>query len=334
MTRFAVIESECDCIVSVLGMDMLILKGNSDVIPINGNGTIIIKVYGLSDTDEKLPVVKAHYAVIEEGKLKESTLEALDWGDIIEFKLKPEFILRQDEPIPTLLDSVSFSYGSGNVSAELYSEQGIRLDLIPERGEPMSLSIGFGKQGRLRTLDVGRQQLLCVDVESENRYRSVYLSGNAEKVLDIFGDLTGITDGRPFSIERIQSVRGYERRCVYDYAEGGFRSISNEVGFFSRKEHIPDNDTEKALSVFEDIIFDPGERWRAYLSSELTTESSRASVADFFGEYDCAVPFPVEEPGGCVTIGLIKKGDTDLIIRPLKYRIWMREGAIADIEEL
>ena len=104
-----------------------------------------------------------------------------------------------------------------------------------------------------------------------------------------------------------------------------------ETGFFTHEEVRPDNDADTALSFFEELKFGFAPGWRSALSEGLEG-AGEGELRDYVGEYSSAAVYPVEEPQGAVTVGLMEGGG--MIARPRRFSLSFRDGRITDITEL
>ena len=258
----------------------------------------------------------------------EASVPTVDWGDVVEVCAGSIFVRGERRDKPRVLSSADFFLGDRRAKVELISEGGLNLAFTPAGGRTETYSIGEGKGGELSVFDVGSARFLSVKAATEAGERLVLLTRNAETALDVEGDAAGITDGRPTVTERLDTVRGYERRTGYEFKNGGFHELGKEIGFFTREETEPSSDGERALSIAEELRLGTG-RWRELLSEELA--SAQDELKGFLGEYDEARLHPLEEGEGRATVGLIKRDGNYAYAR--KFLFSFDNGKLTDIRE-
>ena len=322
-----VISSKRPCAV-FCGEGRFRLEGGSrTVIPAAPDSELFLTVWG---EGEGIQVPSLVYIRLEKGEAVRSNMPVIDWGDVLELSAEPVSIPTEPQGRPRLLDAAEAVFGGRSVKAELFEERGLFVALTPQGRSPASFALGEGRGGSLSVLDVGRERLLVVKTETGRGERLVVMSFEAEILLDAEGDRAAVMDGRPTVIDRLGTVRGHERRTVYEFTGGRPVKLPEEIGFFEGAERIPASDAERALSIAEDVSLGT-ERWRELISPELAAGLGGNEMKEFLGDFSAARLYPLEEPEGRATVGLTDgKGP---VMRPRRLVFTFSKGLVADVEE-
>ena len=296
------------------------------------NGELLFSVWPCGEYDETtIPVPALHAISFKDGRAESGSLSIIDWGDIIEAAVEPKLyrVPRREEP--RLLDTMDFGFENGRARAELYTDSGLRLSVTPRTGERFSLALGSGTGGRLNDYDIGSKRLLTVSATEEEKERLILLNEKLEKVLDICGKRARIEEGAPVLYEDLCTVRGHERRTVYELIGGAFRQSKTETGFFGGEAHEPKGASEAALAFMEELRLGL-EGWDELLHGGELEGASKEELIEFFGEYGAELAYPAEEPEGRATIGLIN--EKARCVYPRKFLFMFLHGRLMDINEL
>ncbi|MBO4383932.1 MAG: hypothetical protein J5854_00750 [Clostridia bacterium] len=302
------------------------------ILPVGENGDVSFTVWGRGRRDGRaVPVPRFVGITIEDGRAVSSDIPVLNWGDVIEAEAEPFFIREPPKTDPGVLGTAETVFGGSRVRAELFYDNGLNIAYTRDGAPPVSVAIGEGENGSIRTLDAGSARYLVVRADVCGGKRLVILDGEGAVTLDVRGADADVVEGYPTVTERLGSVRGLERRTRFKLVKGTCKALPSELGFFTGEEHIPESDTERALSIAEDVLFGRESGWRAFLSEELSETLQNDSLKTFFGDYDAARPHPVEERDGRVTVGLYSKKDH--IASPRRFLFVFEGGLLTDVEE-
>ena len=299
--------------------------------PFFSSGEIGFSVWGSGDRSGSIPIPVLHRIRIGDPGSIAGTVPMIDWGDVIEAGVEPLYFRPYVQTEPRPMGSVQYYFGDAKAKAELYVDGGLRLALTPRGGEAFSIPLGPGTEGRMQLMDVGRETVLAVIASCGDRMRLILLNKNAEILLEETGTFAGIADGYPCTYEMLGTIRGHERRKRFEYANGSFAPKDESIGFYHAAEREPESDAERAIDLIERLRFGI-EGWRGAMTSELAEGTTESELAAFLGDYDRAAVYPMEEPGGRVTIGLISGDDNPA--HPRKFVFVFSDGLLTDIEEL
>lgn len=324
-----VFMAEEDCVLGLGGVFTALSAGVPFIYPAPWDSELAFTVWGAPDGSS---IPAAHRLRIGNGSLEFATLPAVDWGSAAEIMVSPIGLPKAAPKTPLLLSEAKWFAGERRAKAELYSDNGVRLAISPEGGEPYSYPLGEGCEGSLRTVDFGFARLLSVRLKAGKGERLLLIDQKQEKVFEAAGDEAFLDEGVPTVIESLGTVRGHERRTRWEYRGGGFVPEGSETGFFTRAERAPESLSERAASAAEEARLGLPSRGE-FISEELQGMLGENGLADFLGDFETVSAYPLEEGAGLATIGLFGKREGN-IARPKKLLFTFREGLIDDIEEL
>ncbi|MBO4848041.1 MAG: hypothetical protein J5586_02710 [Clostridia bacterium] len=303
-------------------------RGETRVIPAPKDGGAFFTVWGIGEREGSIPVPTLHSIVFKDGAPVSATLPVVDWGGVAQVEVKPAYLPSRGYEIPKLLDTLDLGSRNSRAKAELYRDGVLRLN-ISGQGEAVTLAVGEGESGSLGLLDVGSARLVYVHVAKREGERLIMLGPDTETLLDIEGDKATVIDGRPTCIKALGTVRGHERRLMYEYANGSFGRPREEIGFFTRERREPRSDGERALALVEEAGMGLGEEWRSFLTPDLSKELGSEELRSFIGEFAAAklCPLSADVP----VVGVMGSGG--MIMRPRMFSFVFEDGLIEDVRE-
>lgn len=320
-------EAKYACIAAISGMFWRLDKSEPASLPVPGTGEYFINVW----PEERARIPYCAYLRLEDGRAAEATESVVDWGGVIEVKLRD-----CEKTVKHLYETRSFGSADlviNGVPAKvgLYRENGMKLDVSIKGGERYYVPLGEGESGSIGTIDVGSAKLLWIKTVGEAGESMGFFDPRGSLSESVKGDRVSIENGYAVSIEKLDSVRGYEIKRRFEITPTGPKEAGKETGFFTSEEHIPENETETALAFIEELEFGVPD-WRSRLCPEIGEASEREDLLAFFGEYTGRIAYPLECPKDRAMIGLIRNDGK--ISRPDRFRFTFENGLIADIEEL
>lgn len=329
-----IITARSPCTVCFGGGASFLGRGESVLIPCAPDSENFFTVWGVSgyETLDKLAVPVLHRVTLTGGRITGSSAPALDWGEAAELTVGPEFVPAIVHGSPMLMAQTDFLFRERRSKVELISDGGAKLVFFPDGMDPLSLSLGDGEEGELRTVDVGSARLLAVKLAADMEERLVIVTHEGETILDVSGSKASIEDGAPTVTEYLGTVRGHEKRTRYEYERGGFRKTEESIGFFERPAREPASCAETALALAEELrlgVYRP-EYYR--FAGALAGGVEEGSLREFFGAYSDESRCPFALPEGKAQVGLIS--ETGIIRRPRKFLFAFDGGAITDIDEI
>lgn len=331
MLTALIVKTVSPCAVSMGGAFSVAAPETPLVLPVPPDGDVFLSVWDAAPGDGAFTAPALIRIKLEGGRAMQANNTVIDWGDVLETVVAPLKTRLCVPKKPALLDTADFVYLSKPARAELYSDNGLGLALVPRSGAAAYFSLGEGENGDLRVIDLGSARVLVVTADTDSGTRVVAVGQDAEIMLDEKGSGgAGIADGLLYVVERLDSVRGLERRTRFEYVKGGFTALAPELGFFTRDRHEPANDAERAVAAAEDVLFGLMEG-RGLLSEELSESLGEGSLGEFLGEFKRVFVHPIEEREGRVTLGLSL--DEGPVLRPRRFVFVFENGLISDIEE-
>ncbi|MBR3382326.1 MAG: hypothetical protein IKG85_04740 [Clostridia bacterium] len=319
-----------DCVMHIFGEYVGLTRGVPAFFPVPGECEIFFSLWGGAGSGSRILVPSLERVVLEGGGIRSSTCPALDWGDVMEVFPDPMRELRIPGAEPKSFGAVDIDSNGRRVRAELFRDTCMRIAFSGSTGEDYTVALGEGEAGSISVIDVGSRRLLCVVLSREEGERMIVLTASGEITGEISGFRTYMKSGEAHRIIKLPSVRGFERRTVFELRDGAFREKNEEIGFFTGEEHVPGNESETAVSFIEEL--DLGlDDWKERLCPDLREELDAAALKDFFGSHARAVPYPVEEPDGTATVGLTGSGGG--VMKPERFVFGFDEGMIFDITE-
>ncbi len=327
-----VFTSKRECVIEIEGAYASISPDMPAAVPVVGRDELIFSVWprrGSNGSELMLPSLgRVRFGV--EGACCDSGV-TVDWGDLTEIAIEPLSVALPCFGPVRHLSSMTLSSDHRRNELELYFDNGLRLAVSPQGAQPYSIALGEGREGRLFSYDAGNERLIAIEANTDAGQRLILLNERFETALDLRGDRALIEEGTPTVYESLGTVMGHEKRTRYELTGGGFKAGAPEVGFFTREPHEPVSDAERALELASELRLGlPG--WNAFLRGGPLEEASAEELKDFFGEYDCELMYPAEEPAGLATIGLVKSGQS--CVRPRKLEFSFDHGVITDVNEL
>lgn len=329
-----IITAENACTVCFGSGATFLRRGESVLLPCASSTELFFTVWGVSDPDreDSISIPALYRVTMTDGRISGSTARAIDWGDAAEIGVSPAYMPAPLPDRPKLMAEIDFVYRGRRARAELVSDGGAKLLILPEGLEPLSLPLGTAERGELRILDVGSARLLTVILGSSGKERIIAVSSEGETLLDEAGDTAQIDDGAPAVTNLLGTVRGHEKRTRYEFVRGTFIKTSETVGFFGKPRSVPSSYPETALALVQELRLGVFEKSDYRFAGALKDGVDETSLRDFLGEYLAEALYPYPQPEGKAVVGLIS--DTGLIRRPRRFLFAFEDGALVDIDEL
>ena len=320
-------KAERACTVSISNLFWRLEKGESASLPVPGTGELFISVW----PEESGRIPYCAFLRLEDGRAVESTGGVLDWGDVIEVKLRECEKTGKLFSEPRYFGSADLMINGVPAKVGLYRENGMKLDVSLKGGECYYVPIDEGESGSIGKIDVGSTKLIWIKTVCEAGESMVFFDSRGSLSEVVKGNAVSIENGYAVSVEKLSSVRGFEIRKRFEITPSGPKEIGREIGCFSAQEHIPENESETALSFIEELEYGLPD-WQSRLCPELTEASDRDLLLEFFDEYVHKSAYPIECPEHTAVIGLVRKDER--ISRPDRFRFAFENGMISDIAEL
>ena len=165
-------------------------------------------------------------------------------------------------------------------------------------------------------MDVGSEMLLIIhatgcaakddpaasELSSE---RLIVLNGANEIIASVTGERCTVEDGYLVSVTSLGTVLGHEERKRYELAGESIRRAdlasgeaalasepTGELGFFTHAPHLPENAREAGLCLLECLLLGREKEALSLLSPALSKGLDFATLEEFFGDFDDALPPP------------------------------------------
>lgn len=299
------------------------------VIPVIG-GELVFTVWRTECARGFSPMPALCRAVIKNGVLAESSAPAVDWGGVIE--LMPRTVLIETErPVRQVLDSARFRMGERTARAELVLDGGVRLELLRDGAAPLSFGLGSGNRGSLRVIDFGFARCLAAHIFRDGGEGLAIVSPEGVLVLNAEGERADVVDGVPTRIESLGTKRGHELRTRWETLGGVFVPKEDPPGFYTHEPFPLEGEAEKAAALFEETAL--GRDVSELMTGSLAEAAGEGGLRDYAGEFSRVLLFPLEEPPGAVTVGLVRK-EEGAVTRPDRFRVSFSDGLADDVAEL
>lgn len=263
-----------------------------------------------------LPLVRGYIAAargiaMHQGRLicnSDSPIKAVQWpGGVVDIflELEPLHTVGAFEPASTLARE---RIGSRRVT--LFREGGIHLAIEDQsrQNEPLfSHTVACGGAASMESIDLPGATVLFILAKEKagRRCCCVRLDREVVLTLEIEGAEIKREGDNVVCISALQSLRGLQKREVYDMAQG--KLLTQKVGYFTCKEPPVENATDAALSLLDAICYGDKKMMRRRLGGALA-ELPTDDLQHFFGPFErCALPNAQVSENALV--GLLDGGD-------------------------
>lgn len=208
----------------------------------------------------------------------------------------------------------------------LYMEGELRLGIETVHGPFCSYYLGEGESADMQPYD----EALAVTIYNKEIMRLILLNTALDFILEV--EAPYIRLGEQIAcITQLDTLRGHERRILYERQGGGYRPGMPETGFFTHDPLAVEGMLGLATAFFEALREGLREETMGYLHEELLEQLDFAALQEFFGTFQRVEP-PLSDYSGRL-IGLIEEHGTQLYTARL-YELEFEGEKIRNISEV